>query len=409
MTNDEYETNSAFCPLPWTGIYVEPTGRVDTCCISKNNIGNIHDSAVSAMLGSLKNIQIKTEMLKSVPVAGCSQCYPVDKYLYPTHVEQFSRNRHIKTHKEYVQDKSFFGDVKNFDLKYADLRFRNTCNYACVYCSETLSSTWAAEKNIFQRINNAGIGNLVNYFVENVKSLREVYLAGGEPLLIKENERIISELIEKNPECFVMVNTNLSQLKGNKIFELLKQLPNVMWLISVDAMQKKYNYIRWPGDWNEFSSNLELLRDTMPATHELTFNMVYNALNMIDIFDCVDWLVMYGYAKAYDYVTITYYNSGANPSILDPRSSPSDWMKQSNERIQEEIRKHTRLNSSMNSSAYVNGLEYILGINQVKLDHVPRWYINDQPTNIFGFLSELDRKRKLNSVEAFPEIYARYL
>jgi sulfatase maturation enzyme AslB (radical SAM superfamily) len=403
MTNNEYETNPAFCPLPWTGIYVEPNGRVDTCCISKNNIGNIHDSTVSAMVGSFKNIQIKTEMLKGTPVAGCSVCYPVDEYQYPTDVEQFPRNRHIKTHREYVQDKSFFGDVKNFDLKYADLRFRNTCNYACVYCSETLSSTWAAEKKIFQRIDNEGIENLVNYFCENAENVNEVCLAGGEPLMIKENERIVSALIEKNPECFVMVNTNLSQLKGNKIFELLKQLPNVMWVTSIDAMQKKYNYIRWPGDWDEFSSNLELLRDTVPSTHRRTFNMVYNSLNMIDIFDCVDWLVSNRYAVSHSYCTLVYYNGGANPTILDPRSSPADWMKQSNQRIQKEIRKHTRLGNR----DYVDGLKYILGVNQVKLDHAPRWYINDQPTNIFGFLSDLDRKRKLNSVEAFPEIYAR--
>ena len=106
-----------------------------------------------------------------------------------------------------------------------------------IWDSETLATMpvcivakrWAQlgpEKKIFQRIDNEGIEDLVNYFCDNAENVNEVCLAGGEPLMIKENERIVSALIEKNPRCFVMVNTNLSQLKGNKIFELLKQLPN---------------------------------------------------------------------------------------------------------------------------------------------------------------------------------------
>ncbi len=42
MGDTQYWNNDAFCPLPWGSIYVETDGRVDSCCIAHNNLGNLH-------------------------------------------------------------------------------------------------------------------------------------------------------------------------------------------------------------------------------------------------------------------------------------------------------------------------------------------------------------------------------
>ena len=59
-----------------------------------------------------------------------------------------------------------------------------------------------------------------DFVFENVSDLKNVYLAGGEPMLMKENYEFLKLLKVKNPNCNIRVNTNLSTT-GTGIFELL--------------------------------------------------------------------------------------------------------------------------------------------------------------------------------------------
>ena len=400
MNDDQYWNNEAFCPLPWTSIYVDPAGKVDSCCIANNNIGNINESKITDIVHSRKNIAIKQDMLNGTVVSGCRMCYSVDSSHGYVRDSQYSRHRQLSTHESYVPDKSIYDDVNHFTLKYADLRLRNTCNYACVYCDSTLSSTWAAERKIFPRIDNYYINDLVQYFCDNVKTLNEVYFAGGEPLLIKENEQLLAALLEHNPECVVRVNTNLSQLKDNKIFNLLTQLKNVSWIVSAEATGDKYNYIRWPGNWNNFVSNLDLLKSSIPKTHTINYLMVYNSLNMFDVFECIDFLVNQGYADRYGSCMLHYYNGGTYPTGLDPRAAPAAHMELANQRIRFEIGKHTKLENTW----WVSVLQNILNINQTP---VTEPYLSDINQNgVFEKLKYFDNARGLDSLATFPELYA---
>ena len=75
MKQEQYWNNDAFCPLPWGSIYVETDGRVDSCCIAHNNLGNLHETKLQNIVGGAKNIQIKQEMLAGQRAQGCKVCY----------------------------------------------------------------------------------------------------------------------------------------------------------------------------------------------------------------------------------------------------------------------------------------------------------------------------------------------
>jgi len=400
MTDDKYYNNTAFCPLPWTSIYVDPAGKVDSCCIANNNIGNINESKINDIVHSRKNIAIKQDMLNGTRVSGCRKCYPIDTSYAHVEDKEYSRQRHLITHESYITDKSIYDDTDHFTLTYADLRLRNTCNYACVYCDATLSSTWAVEKKIFPRIDNSHINDLVQHFCNNVKTLKEVYFAGGEPLLIKENEQLLLTLIEHNPECAIRVNTNLSQLADNKIFNLLTQLKNVQWIISGEATGAKYNYIRWPGNWDNFVNNLALLKNSIPDTHTVNYMAVYNSMNMINVFEYIDFLIEHGYAKYYGSCIIHYYNGGHHPTGLDPRVVPAPYLELANQRIQLEIAKHTKLKNNW----WVDILQNILNINQMPITEPYLAHIH--PAGVFDKFEYFDNARNLDSLETFPELYA---
>ena len=162
-------------------------------------------------------------------------------------------------HKEIAPniDLELLDDKKNFSLKHVDLRWTNSCNQACVYCDENYSSKWAQELNKPVKSNKQARQEVKDFVFENIEQLENVYLAGGEPMLMKENKEFLDLLERKNPDCTVRVNTNLSTTKTG-IFESLCSFKNVHWTISVESIESEYEYIRHHGVWKDFESNLEI-------------------------------------------------------------------------------------------------------------------------------------------------------
>ena len=237
------------CPLPWTGIAVEPDGAVKNCAISRRQIGNLKYSTIESILDNNLNRDIRTSLTNDHWPTACSQCELVEQ------IDPLFSNRayQLKLHQDV--DIDYTG---THSLTQLDLRWSNTCNYACVYCSPTLSSQWAQE--LGEKV-NAGRENFIKlkeYAYAGLNNLKEVYLAGGEPLLIKENLELLEELYRVNPTCLVRVTTNASTLK-NKIYQKLCQFENIKWEVSVEAVGQQFEYIRYPGVWTEFETNLQQL------------------------------------------------------------------------------------------------------------------------------------------------------
>lgn len=397
MNEQEYNTNTGFCPAPWTSVYLNPDGRVDNCCISMNKLGNLVNEKFLDIIANDKNIKVKQSMLDGKLPTGCASC----------------DNTSFRTLKnEFVQwfgaaPKELFASVDNFKLKYLDLRWRNTCNFACVYCNSELSSTWAQELGKFPKISKDQHQTLQKYIVNNIADLDYVYLAGGEPLLIKENEAILEQLYVENPNCHIRVNTNLSVIKDNKIFELLTKFKKVSWIISSEGIGDKYEYVRFGGNWQEFEDNLYTVRDLTKARppggmgamrmsfskpeyklHTVTFNSVYCALTILSIFDFIEHIEQLDFDI--NTITLLYYNNGAG-GPLEPRNLPKDVIDQSKTLIHKWLAKYP-------GGVFANGLTEILNTLDIP-------YNNDRFTDVYFTINELDTRRNINSKLTFPELY----
>lgn len=280
-----------FCAAPWTGLYIDPSGRVDNCCISKNDIGNVNEHHVNDIVAGTRNLAVKQDMLANLRVKGCDSCFRND----PSHRFQNFWNT------EYTQlGDDYFANTDNFSLKYLDLRWNNTCNYACIYCGAGCSSLWAdietkKDANTIDIIpvdqkTTRSRQSLLDYVIANVSEIEHIYLAGGEPLMLKENVQVMDAVLAAGSQCRIVVNTNLSRLEGNAVFERLKQHRNVQWLISGETSHEQYEYIRWPGVWSDFHRNLGIINDLRDRGHTMSFNFVVMNLNALSVWDFVDLL-----------------------------------------------------------------------------------------------------------------------
>lgn len=289
MDHKSFLKNKSICTLPWSGFELEPDGSVKNCVISTTKMGNINDVHIQDIINGDANVALKKDMLADRMPANCSGCHLQEKH----RSNLSSISSRLYYHKELGKhmDMKMFDDATNFSLKHVDLRWTNACNQACVYCSPELSSKWAQEMGVRIKSDTEARERVKQLVYDNIEGLENVYLAGGEPMLMKENFDFLKRLKQANPGCNVRVNTNLSTTKTG-IFELLCDFENVHWTVSVETIGRQYEYIRHHGSWSDFTENLQEIKK---LDHKISFNMLHFILNHMSLFQCVDHLKSLGF------------------------------------------------------------------------------------------------------------------
>ena len=288
MTPKDMLTNKNFCPMPWTGLMYNFDGAVKNCIRSAAVIGNIRDDSIQDILLGQKNTSTQQSMLDKQPGERCYPCYDLegDKKNFNIIIDRVFYIRELKA----VPLDTY--QIGNHSLQTIDVRWSNLCNFGCIYCSHEFSSVIANERKIFlptpteqQRT------DFKNYIFDHAADLKHVYMAGGEPLLMKENLELLELLKKTNPTVNLRINTNLSKV-DTRVFEHVCEFSNVHWTVSAETMGSEYEYIRYGGKWQDFNDNLEIIRK---LDHKISFNMLYFLLNFKSLFDCVDYFKNKGF------------------------------------------------------------------------------------------------------------------
>lgn len=296
--NYNLNENPSFCMLGLMHTYVSPDGNVMPCCIgdiTKNPLGNIND--VSSWDEIWNGEQYKTfrkNMINGIQNPICSGCFDTEKFA-DFSSRKLRNNQFEKWYDDYIFHLQEDGSMSTQKLKYLDFRFSNNCNQACITCGHGLSSSWydtlvklnrtPKEPKFIEPSNEKLAYELIN---SNLDSVENIYFAGGEPLLSKYHWYTIEKLIENGRACEVelVYSTNCSTLTyhGKNILEYWKQFKSVLIMASIDEVGERFNYIRWPADWNKISINLKTIADYFeehnPRTHSLCYAPVISSLNI---------------------------------------------------------------------------------------------------------------------------------
>ena len=370
-------TNPAFCPIPWTGLMYNFDGMVKNCIRSDfaQPIGNLQNKPIESILLGEENVSRQEKIINKLPVPSCHTCKDLErgKKGFDIISDRMFYIRELKKVDPATYTKS------NFDLKTIDVRWSNLCNQSCVYCGPQFSSQWAAELNQFAKTPTPEQqAAFKKYIFDNAPNLVHVYMAGGEPLLMKENMELLDRL---NPEVNLRINTNLSKI-DTKIFNRVCEFKNVHWTVSVESMEDEYNYIRYGGSWDDFLTNLDIIRK---LDHKISFNMLYFLLNYKSIFECVDFLKNMGFHN-------NSFIIGAllTPTYLNIRHLPEIVLQSVKQILLNRINEKP---GYLLEDSYTNMLAYI------QTEH------NKNLKNSFEQLAILDKRRNLDSSKIFTELY----
>lgn len=180
-------------------------------------------------------------------------------------------------------------------LSHLDLRFGNSCNLSCVMCFPGSSSTLHYEH---EELLSKGIESpwgtqrfsVYNWYDDdlgdkfaNLTDLREVYLTGGEPMMVKHLDKFLDKL---DSSVELRFNTN-GTIINPKVYEQLKRFNRINMCLSIDGVGKVNDYIRWNSDWATIEYNTYKLAE-LPNVM-VSIGPTVQTLNALYYEDLLSW------------------------------------------------------------------------------------------------------------------------
>ena len=132
---------------------------------------------------------------------------------------------------------------------------------------------------------------------DQIPHIKQLYFAGGEPLLIKEHKAFLLEIIKRGHahKIGLRYNTN-GTLINDEIIEIWEQFKKVKVGISVDAIGDRLHYIRFPTDSAQVEKNLWRLERTSERI-QTSIALAVQILNIKHVPDFIKWKVNSGFKK----------------------------------------------------------------------------------------------------------------
>ena len=252
-----------YCTAPWQGVTIMEDGNVKTCCEGSTSLGNLNDSSIEKIMQSDSLYKIKEDLQQNIFNHNCTQC-----------ANHESNGNYANTRQYYLKYHPIASTYKN-NLSVVDIRWNNKCNISCQYCGPGASSTWEEKLKIVKSSTNKPYqDNLLEWVVNQSADLKEILLAGGEPMLMKQNYKLF-KIAPDNCRFSIVTNCSYDLASLPCIPDLLKRpANNIIWTISAENTHDQFEYVRQGAKWDQLVKNIEFLVEHWPNT--IGLNMVYS-------------------------------------------------------------------------------------------------------------------------------------
>jgi hypothetical protein len=389
--------------------------------------------------------KIREEMLLGKKPSECNYCWNIEKNSesYSDRVFKSSEEwslKHFKEIKELPWD-------ANYNPKYVEVSFSNTCNFKCSYCGPTFSSRWVEESeqhggyptsNNFNNLDWLKNTNQIPYKQTEDNPYLEAFwkwwpvlyttldtfrITGGEPLLSKDTWGILEYIAtteNPNRDLNISINSNLGVPKNliEKMVDLCEKIINegrVKTLIiftSCESYGEQAEYGRHGLNYSNFIENVEYILQRLP---KVTINIMA-AFNVFSPF---------GYTKLVDEVfqlKKKYHNNErywVSAIQLDTSyiRSPSFL----SVKILEDDHKKLILESAKKSFYYAmpEFTNEYYGFSNTEVQKIKRLYdyaigndylydVEQNRVDFVNFVDEHDKRRGTNFLQTFPELENLY-
>lgn len=176
-------------------------------------------------------------------------------------------------------------DYSNKILK-IDYWTGNTCNLRCAICGPHYSIAWEKELGIEKQQRVTRTNQLWKDIA--VDELKWVHFNGGEPLLVDEHWQLLKKISNKE-NVILNYNTNASVLPKQELIDLWSQFKLVVLDFSIDDIEERFEYQRYPAKWHKVTENLFWFRENMPVNVMFEINTSVGLLNYYNYDNLKKW------------------------------------------------------------------------------------------------------------------------
>jgi organic radical activating enzyme len=292
----------------------------------------------------MKNIRKK--MLQGESLSTCKRCYDLE-------AKGISSMRDKSNMEYYKLNTANDGSIP-IPMKHLELHFGNVCNLTCKMCSQQFSHLIGREllrmgtidpeflkwvKKHSGVVNNwSGELDVVYDWFKNDKIKKEVFekisadvdflsIVGGEPTAIPEFFELLefcynNGTLEKKD---IVLFTNLTNT-NYKLTQWMKKVKKFTIYGSIDGLNERNEYIRYPSKWNKILDSLNFYQELIKNTQRgaLVFGPTIQLLNIDHFADMIIFFEQF-VEKHQIELNINWTSVVTAPVIYDYLISPADY------------------------------------------------------------------------------------
>ena len=215
---------------------------------------------------------------------GCEYCWKIEDMDRGAISDRVYKSE-IYSEEELIDAKMTHAS-EDINLKTLEIAFDRTCNFACSYCNPAFSTTWVKDikrngpyknllsdgRNHFTHAHDSA--QKFHYKEENPyveaffkwwetdlhKTLRELRITGGEPLMSPSTWRLMDwfDANKDKSDCVLAINSNMVGKPVKEFIDRTRNLSQPMELYtSCEAMDVQAEYIRDGLIWKEWLENIK--------------------------------------------------------------------------------------------------------------------------------------------------------
>ena len=374
--------SKTFCHLPWTQLYVATSGYQRICCMNSENIEksdryrqyNMSNDEILDGWNSDYLKKMRLALINGERVSTCSRCYLQEDMGY-------SSMRSEKNKKKLINSTNRDGSVDYFPTS-LELHFGNLCNLNCKMCSQQFShslgkellkmgeadpeflqwvkkesgvlNNWTGELDIvYDWFRNEKIKKSIFSFVsEHVEDLN---IIGGEPTVIKEFYELLEYCYNQKTlgNKKVLIHSNMTNTNPN-LTKWLGEMKHWSIAASIDGIDLRNRYIRYPADWKSILKNLEFYKDIIKSQGNGTINFG-PAIQLLNIDQLVDLCEFF--QNTYIESGIGFYSHVKYPIICDYDILPTEYKNEVAEDLENNLYKIKVKRYVEDIKTHINGLK----------------------------------------------------
>jgi MoaA/NifB/PqqE/SkfB family radical SAM enzyme len=417
--------SKTFCMHPFTGLATREDGAICVCCRS-HPIGFIKDAPLEYHWNSEVMQRIRRQVLIGERPSECEPCFSLEdqgvESLRQRHIAGKIPEARINLYPDALT-KMQHDFTMPFEIPTMELKLNNLCNLACRMChpmDSTSWTDWGEVKEFYKAENNIMYAIVEEHGLErkpfldkfqdnpewwaslekNLPHFRRVEFAGGEPLMDPQHYRILDMLAPYGHQIEIKYATNLSMLgKSNRtIWDYWPKFKSVAVNVSIDGIDKSYEYIRGNASWAELVNNIKQIQ-TIPNISRIVGAVTVQVSNILELDKICEYFLN-------DLGIVFHTHRVEYPKILSAQVLPRDLITLAIYKLEE---CKLRVPTFKLVKEYPQLLEYTLGQLQDNINYLQARDQSNKWDDCVEFNHRLDRSRNTWKFEEVTPDFKPYV